>query len=554
MSETDHPQVESSANFLAGGGEVGARLRALDWSRSPLGLPETWPQSLKTIVRVMLDSRYAMWMLWGPEFTFFCNEAYLPTVGLKRDWVLGARSDRVWQEIWPDIGPRIERVLERGQATWDEGLLLFLERSGFPEETYHTFSYSPVYDDENRIAGMLCVVTEVTERVIGERRLRALSELAASLAGAEGVEARCRRACEVLRQYPFDVPFGALYLLEPGTRRATCVAQTRPLPEDQLPLAIDADAASTRWPVAALLDNETPQLMEALAAAGITLAAEPWSDLVQQAILLPLPSATAQELAGFLLIGASPRRPFDDAYRSFLDLVGSQVGAAVAAAQAYEAERRRAEALAEIDRAKTAFFSNVSHEFRTPLTLMLGPLESALADTRLQPERRAQLELAQRNAERLRKLVNSLLDFSRIEAGRMQAAYEPTDLAALTSDLASTFRSAMERAGLSFSVDTEPLEEPVYIDREMWEKIVLNLLSNALKFTLQGSVSVRLTSAEAHAVLRHHGHRRRCVRGRGAKAIRALPSGRRFARPYRRRLGNRARARPGARTPPRRPH
>jgi len=133
----------SNPDFLAGGGEVGARLRALDWHANPLGVPEAWPQSLKTIVRMMLDSRYAMWMLWGPELTFFCNDAYLPTVGIKRDWVLGARSDKVWEEIWPDIGPRIEQVLEHGNATWDEGLLLFLERSGFPEETYHTLLLQP---------------------------------------------------------------------------------------------------------------------------------------------------------------------------------------------------------------------------------------------------------------------------------------------------------------------------------------------------------------------------------------------------------------------------
>jgi len=116
--------VSAPPDFLAGGGEAGERMRALDWSATPLGAPERWPQSLKTIVRVLLDSRYAMWMLWGPELTFFCNDAYLPTVGIKRDWVIGARSDKVWEEIWPDIGPRIERVLEHGQATWDEGLLL----------------------------------------------------------------------------------------------------------------------------------------------------------------------------------------------------------------------------------------------------------------------------------------------------------------------------------------------------------------------------------------------------------------------------------------------
>ena len=125
------PPNPRNFDFLAGGGEMGERMRALDWSKTPLGPAEGWPQSLKTIVRVMLDSRYAMWMLWGPELTFFCNDAYLPTVGMKRDWVLGARSDKVWEEIWPDIGPRIQRVLEEGRATWDEGLPLFLERYGF---------------------------------------------------------------------------------------------------------------------------------------------------------------------------------------------------------------------------------------------------------------------------------------------------------------------------------------------------------------------------------------------------------------------------------------
>lgn len=128
----------SECEFLAGDGEMGARMRALDWSKTPLGNRAQWPQSLKTIVRVIFDSRYALWMLWGPEFTFFCNDAYLPSVGIKGSCVLGARSGKVWEEIWPDIGPRIARLLELGQATWDEALLLFLERSGFPEETYHT--------------------------------------------------------------------------------------------------------------------------------------------------------------------------------------------------------------------------------------------------------------------------------------------------------------------------------------------------------------------------------------------------------------------------------
>ncbi len=484
--------------FLQGGGEMGARMRAFDWSRCTIGAPASWPQSLKTIVRVMLDSRYAMWMLWGPQKTFFCNDAYLPTVGLKRDWVLGSPADDVWAEIWPDIGPRIEQVLQHGQATWDEALLLFLERSGFTEESYHTFSYSPVYDDENRIAGMLCVVTEVTERVIGERRLRMLHDLAARATGSIGIDETCRLACQVLEDHGVDVPFAALYLGgSDGTplRRAAATAHAQ-----SLAISLDGAAADSPWPVRALLDTQTTQTLHGLPKHGIQVAAGPWPDVVQQALLLPLKAGGAG-LAGFLVAGCSPRQRFDDKSHSFFELVAGQIDAAIADAQAYEAERRRAEALAELDRAKTTFFSNVSHEFRTPLTLLLGPLEEAIVNDRVPDAVRERLELAQRNAVRLQRLVSSLLDFSRIEAGRANAYYESTDLAALTRDLASTFRSAMERAGLDFTVDCPPLAEPAFVDREMWEKIVLNLLSNAFKFTLEGHVAVRLHADDGHALL-----------------------------------------------------
>lgn len=156
--------------------------------------------------------------------------------------------------------------------------------------------------------------------------------------------------------------------------------------------------------------------------------------------------------------------------------------------------RQANERLAQLDVAKTAFFSNISHEFRTPLTLMLGPLEDELAELAHSesPTRRARLDTAHRNCLRLLKLVNSLLDFSRIEAGRMQALYEPTDLATLTAELASNFCSAADRAGLTLSVDCPPLREAIYVDREMWEKVVLNLLSNAFKHTFDGGIAVRL--------------------------------------------------------------
>lgn len=477
-------------SFLSGGGEMGARMRELDWTATALGPPASWPQSLKTIVRVMLDSRYAMWMAWGSELTFFCNDAYLPTVGIKRDWVLGARSDVVWAEIWPDIGPRIQHVLRSAEATWDEALQLFLERSGYPEETYHTFSYSPVYDDESRVAGMLCVVTEVTERVIGERRLRALRDLASRTVGTVSVEENAARIAAVLAQYPEDVPFAALYLLDlDGFARLAAVTNAHA--SDVLAEQLALDDAASIWQLDRLLREQSAQHIDSLSARGVHIVAEGLRDLVAQAMVLPLKSPGKDGLAGFLIAGINPRRRIDAQYAEFLGLVAGQAGSAIADARAHADERRRAEGLAALDRAKTAFFSNVSHEFRTPLTLMLGPLEDAIAGP-VPPALRNQLELAYRNSLRLQKLVNSLLDFSRIEAGRVQVSYEAVDLARLTADLASTFRAAIEGAGLRYVVDCEPLPAPVLVDREMWEKIVLNLLSNAFKFTLEGEITVRL--------------------------------------------------------------
>jgi signal transduction histidine kinase/CheY-like chemotaxis protein len=228
----------------------------------------------------------------------------------------------------------------------------------------------------------------------------------------------------------------------------------------------------------------------------------PWSDPPRQALILPLRASIAHPAAGFLIAGVSARLKLDDAYRDFYSVLANQIAVAIANARAYEEERQRAEALAELDRAKTNFFSNVSHEFRTPLTLMLGPLEDTLARSdNLPPADRERLDTAQRNSLRLLKLVNTLLDFSRIEAGRIEASYEPTDLAALTAELASVFRSTIERADMKLLVDCPALADPIYVDREMWEKIVLNLISNAFKFTFEGQIEVSLRQAGSNVEL-----------------------------------------------------
>jgi PAS domain S-box-containing protein len=467
-------------DFLAGGGEMGERMRALDWENTPLGPPAQWPRSLKTAVRIMLTSRQAMWIGWGPELVYLYNDPYKSIIGGKHPDALGKPTSYVWREIWSDISPRIQTVMRNNVGTYDEALLLVMERTGYPEETYYTFSYSPIPDDDGGVGGLICANTDDTQRVLRERQLALLQRLAADTANARTFAEACTRSMVALTENPFDFPFAGIYLRN----------------EEQMTLAATAGIDpshswmnASAWPLAQaqrgiVLVDRLPSFRGRPPQGG-------WDRPPKQGVAVPIAAPGRSGIAGVLVAGLNPLRLFDDSYRQFVETVSSQIAASFANAQAYEEEAKRAQILTELDRAKTVFFSNVSHELRTPLTLMIGPMEDALA----RPERSMgaeELEAAHRGALRLLKLVNALLDFSRIEAGRSTATYRPTDVATLTRDLANSFRAAIEKAGLRLIVDIAPLEEPLFLDRDMWEKIVLNLLSNAFKFTLDGEIEVRL--------------------------------------------------------------
>ncbi|HLH51077.1 MAG TPA: response regulator, partial [Roseiarcus sp.] len=492
-SQRDSHPADPAREFLAGGGEMGALMRGFDWSRSPLGPPEFWSRGLKTAVRIMLTSRQPIWIGWGAELTYLYNDPYKSIIGGKHPWALGRPTAEVWREIWDDIGPMLATAMKGDEGTYVEEQLLIMERSGYPEETYYTFSYSPIPDDDGAPGGIICANTDDTRRVIGERQLALLRELAAATADARTVERACQRSADALATDPKDLPFAMIYLAEPDGRAlslvGSCGIAPNPLSAPQsVPLG-----ASAKWPFAAAIQSHKPIVVSDLRGHfGTEFPKGAWDESPSHAALIPIPSRGETARAGVLVAGLNPFRLFDDDYRRFLDLAAGEIGASIANAQAYEEERRRADALAELDKAKTLFFSNVSHEFRTPLALMLGPMEDVLAKAadRLSAENRHLIEIAHRNGVRLLKLVNTLLDFSRIEAGRVQASYEPVDLAAFTAELASNFRSAIERAGLRLIIDCPPLPSPVHVDRDMWEKIVLNLISNAFKFTFEGEIAV----------------------------------------------------------------
>lgn len=484
--------------FLAGGGEMGALMRAFDWAATPLGPPQGWPHSLKTAIRIMLTSRQPIWIGWGEALHFFYNDAYQSIIGGKHPGALGQPTSVVWREIWPEIGPLLATAMTGTEGTFVEQKLLIMERNGYPEETYYTFSYSPVPNDHGGTGGIICANSDDTERVLAERQLNVLRDVAASASEARAWRDACGRAMAALSSDPRDIVFALLYIAEPGARtlqRTGAIGIDAGHPGAPAQIALDAQWP---WPVADVLARQQPGLVSDLASRfAMPLPGGAWGVPPSSAAVIEVAPSGSASHRGVLVVGLNPFRLFDARYRSFLTLAAGQIGAAMHSALAYEAERKRAEALAEIDRAKTAFFSNISHEFRTPLTLMLGPLEELVR--RAGPgEDRALLEMTHRNGLRLLKLVNALLDFSRIESGRVTMRRQPTDVAALTADLASLFRASVEAAGITLRIDCPPLCPPlaraVAVDRDMWETIVLNLVSNAFKFTFAGTITVAVAA------------------------------------------------------------
>jgi PAS domain S-box-containing protein len=477
-------------SVLRGGGETGALMRAIDWSATAVGPVEGWPQSLRTALGILLETGFPMYIAWGPDFTQFYNDGYRPILGsTKHPAAMGISTRVTFAEIWDIIGPMFMGVMA-GTAVTVNDFLLPLDRHGFVEECYFVFSYSPIREESGNVGGVLVTVNETTERVLGARRMLTLRDLAAKTQGAATALAACDVSARVLADgNPADVPGAIVYLLDDELAHATLAGTGGPACDAAyLPASVDLAKDDSPWQLARVCETRQATLVQWPAAAAPAGAAAPPTRAFAQPIFTP----GAEKPSGVLVAALSPRLSFDGKYRSFLELVAGHVGSSIASTRALEEAKARAAALAEVDRAKTVFFSNVSHELRTPLTLMLAPIQDMAAMPHGAPIDHAAVELLHRNALRLQKLVNTLLQFARIEAGRVEAAYEPVDLAALTTELASTFRAAIERAGLHYVVHCPPLAEPVWVDRQMWEKIVLNLLSNAFKFTFEGEITVRL--------------------------------------------------------------
>ncbi|MFE9747952.1 ATP-binding protein [Saccharothrix saharensis] len=461
----------SARRLFPGDDATSAAHRAHDWASTPLGPVESWPVELRAAIRTVMPSRVPMLLWWGPRLVQLFNHAYTPVLGGKYPRAIGQPGAECWAEVWDELEPLARQAMDEGVSTYSENQLLFLHRHGYREETYWTFSYSPVLAEDGSVAGIFVATTDVTARVLGERRLETLRQLGTlSIAEADTAADACRAAVKVLAGSAVDLPRVAAYL-RTGEEGPVLVAST----------GVGADA-----PAAVVGRVSATGRAEMLGR--------------DKTLVLPL-TAGARGTHGALVVGLSPFRSFDQPYASFVDLVTAGVATAVDDTVAYEAERARATALAELDAAKTRFFQNISHEFRTPLTLLLAPLSTLLEDHAevLPPDQREAVSAAHRAALRLRRLVDTLLDVARAEADHLHLRPEPTDVAALTADCAAMFRATAEGFGLELVVDVSG--GTVWLDQEMWARIVLNLLSNAVKFTPEGTVAVTVRTTEDSCVL-----------------------------------------------------
>lgn len=343
-----HPATSEAtldADIFVGDSEMAERMRRHDWAATSLGKPAQWPDALKVALRILLTSRFQMWLGWGPDVAFFYNDAYRPTLGLKHPRALGMPTRTLWSEIWKDVEGRIRTVYDKGESTWDDSLMLLLERSGCPEETYHTFSYSPLRGQGGQVEGLFCAVSEDTGRVISERRLRALRELGAGLAACNTHEAVVRTTRDALAQIERDLPFSLMYLFDgSGTARLACATGIahghRLAPETLL-----RDAAQP-WGLERFSAGETA-FMRTLDD-GADIPHGPWDRPAPSAFVVLLPPQGTARAAGFLVCGTSPYAPVTHDAMSFVQLLSGQIAPSLANAEALAARTAERDRLRDL--------------------------------------------------------------------------------------------------------------------------------------------------------------------------------------------------------------
>jgi signal transduction histidine kinase/DNA-binding response OmpR family regulator len=508
MTESSYAQRDPSTDADADGSASRSSMRSVydevDWSTTPLGRRESWPALLRLLVDLCLDSEFPVQVSWGPDLLMLYNDAYIPLLGVeKHPWALGRPAREVGPHPWPASEKRLREVMETGRAyhSGDQGLII--NRHGYPEEAHFTFSTSAIRDADGMIVGLFNAITETTPHILYERRLQVLRRLGAiSVTADESLSSTCRAAVEVIGKNRKSVPFAAVYLRDlphQGPRR------TAGYGFDETSAACElVEVAPTGGPVPEVMEHGGTQLVSGLRDrySGV-FEPGPLGPLTpDQAFILPVVMLGTRKPIGVLVLGVNPYWRPDEAYTAFAAMAARQLGVIVTDAVSYQNERKRQLALAELDRARTEFFQNVTHELRAPLTMLLTPLQDILDEPGvvLSAATRNTVETSVRAGDRLQRVVDALLDLSRAESGALIPDREDMDLASVTADVVEGYRPAIEgRLNLRVDLPSESLR--AYVDRMMWTTIVTNLVNNAVKFTEEGEVAVSLSGDDSQVVL-----------------------------------------------------
>jgi signal transduction histidine kinase/DNA-binding response OmpR family regulator len=509
MTESFDAPEEPTVDLSSGGSSDGAAMRSVydqvDWSATPLGPRDKWPGRLRVLVDLCLDSEFPVQISWGPDLLVLYNHAYVPLLGVeKHPWALGRPAHEVGPDLWPASEQHSREVVETGRAYHSGDQPLIIDRHGYPEEAYFTFSLSAIRDTDGKIVGLFNAITETTQHILYERRLQVLRRLGAiSITADDSLSSTCRAAVEVIGKNRKSVPFAAVYLRDLPDQAPRRTAGYG-FDENTAESCELVEPTPTGGPVLEVLENGGTVLVSGLRERypGV-FAPGPLGPLTpDQAFVLPIVMMGRREPIGVLILGVNPYWRPDEAYTAFAAMAARQLGVVITDAVSYQTERRRQQALEELDRARTEFFQNVTHELRAPLTMLLTPLQDILNEPGvvLPAAARDTMETSMRAGDRLQRLADALLDISHAEPGALIPDREDVDLVSVTAEVVDGFRPAAEdRLNLRLSLPAESLR--AYVDRTMWITIVSNLVNNALKYTSAGEVTVSLTGDDSRVVL-----------------------------------------------------
>ncbi|PVF95897.1 hypothetical protein CPB86DRAFT_737923 [Serendipita vermifera] len=516
-------------------------IEAFPWETTSLGPKASWDPCLRQASQLILTYPYPAALWWGDELVTFYNDPYSVMLTTKHPRIFGQAGMEAWGEIWDTLGPALT-VCMKGIPVFKQDDLLFMDRLESEtqrlEETYHTWSWVPILGQDGKFAGIFNTTVETSSKVIAERRMSTLQTLGNRASTAPNRESFCQATLSSLEENDKDIPFALLYLMDSEShtgeasqrigevgygvtqiclrlRGVIGVPDKNPYAPETFsftfsPLGTTSSTSSLErfcWPFEQATHERTFVPFPVLPEVAKSFERRSWGDPTTHAVIMPLSSDLDSKPLGFLIMGLNTRRNFDADYRSWISLLKSALDSYLTGSIAREEEVKRANYLAELDAAKTALFSNASHELRTPLTLIAGPVNDIINIT-TDPLIRSKLSTASRNIDRLTRLVDSLMDFSRLEAGKVEGRYIPVQFGSFVAERARVFQPIIEKGSLKFNIiyDEEETRQ-LFIDVDYMEKIIFNVIGNAFKYTMEGGIEVEVvyTDKDASLIVRDTG-------------------------------------------------